>query len=226
MIGIIYKYTSPSGKCYIGQTINEKQRKQRHKRYSINGVVTKFYTAVRKYGWENFEYEVLFTIDNDDKKCVHDKLNEMEIYYIHKYDSFNNGYNMTPGGDGGGRHGHPMSEETKKRLSERMKSNNPAHNMTDEWRQHIGDSQRGKKRSDEFKQQRSEKMKQNNPMKNPDVAKKCGLSKIGKSLSEEHKQKISEANKGIIRSKEFKQQLSEIAKARPRDAKGHFIKNN
>lgn len=25
--GVIYKYTSPSGKCYIGQTINEKRRR-------------------------------------------------------------------------------------------------------------------------------------------------------------------------------------------------------
>nr|DAS86287.1 MAG TPA: GIY-YIG nuclease superfamily protein [Bacteriophage sp.]DAV54013.1 MAG TPA: GIY-YIG nuclease superfamily protein [Caudoviricetes sp.] len=26
--GIIYKYTSPSGKVYIGQTLNEKKRRQ------------------------------------------------------------------------------------------------------------------------------------------------------------------------------------------------------
>ena len=63
-----------------------------------------------------------------------------------------------------------------------MKTNNPAYNMTDEWRQHIGDSQRGKKRSDEFKQQRSEKMKQNNPMKNPDVVAKRKATLLKKKL--------------------------------------------
>jgi len=31
MKGIIYKYTSPSGKVYIGKTINEKKRLYRHK---------------------------------------------------------------------------------------------------------------------------------------------------------------------------------------------------
>lgn len=222
MIGIIYKYTSPSDKCYIGQTIRETIRKCGHKNAALKeNAQTKFARAIRKYGWENFEYEVLFTIDNDDKKRVKEKLDFMERYYIRKFDSYNNGYNMTLGGEGGsGKH----TEEFKKMMSERMKSNNPAYNMTDEWRQHIGDSQRGKKMSENFKQKTSERMKFNNPMKNPDVAKKAGLSKIGKSLSEEHKQKISEANKGIIRSKEFKQQHSDIAKARPRDAKGHFIK--
>lgn len=38
MTGVIYKYTSPSGKCYIGQTVNETRR---------------------KYGWDSFEYEIL-----------------------------------------------------------------------------------------------------------------------------------------------------------------------
>lgn len=31
-IGIIYKYTSPSGKSYIGQTTDESKRKISHKR--------------------------------------------------------------------------------------------------------------------------------------------------------------------------------------------------
>jgi hypothetical protein len=32
MVGIIYKYTSPSNKSYIGQTIHEHTRYMRHKR--------------------------------------------------------------------------------------------------------------------------------------------------------------------------------------------------
>ena len=224
MIGIIYKYTSPSGKCYIGQTIHEHTRKQRHKHAAEIGVDTMFYRAVRKYGWNNFTYEVLFTIDNDDKTRVKQKLDFMERYYIRKFDTYNNGYNMTLGGGGGsGKH----TEEFKKMMSERMKINNPAFHMTDEWRQHIGDSQRDKKKNmpESFRKQCSERMKLNNPMKNPEIAKKSGLKKKGKSLSEEHKQKIGKGNKGTIRSIEFKQQHSEIAKARPRNAKGRFIKN-
>lgn len=222
MKGIIYKYTSPSGKSYIGQTVREKVRMQRHKRAALNGSLCTFHKAIRKYGFENFKYEVLFTIDNDDKIRVKQKLNFMERYYIRKYDSYNNGYNMTLGGDGGS--GTKHIEEYKQMMSERMKKNNPSYNMTDEWKQHIGDAQRGKAKSDEFKRLQSERMKKNNPMKNPESVQKSRDAKIGKHLSEEHKQKISSSNKGVIRSDVFKKRHSIIAQNRPRDSKGHFIK--
>lgn len=223
MTGIIYKYTSPSGKSYIGQTIHEYIRKQRHKHAAKTGATNKFYRAVRKYGWNNFIYEVLFTINNDDKTRVKQKLDYMERYYIRKFDSYYNGYNMTEGGEGGsGLH----TEEYKQRMSERMKLNNPAFNMTDEWRHHISEATRGKTMPDSMKQKTSERMKVNNPMKNPEISKKVSQTKKGKHLSEEHKQKISKRNKGIVRSDEFKQKHSIIAQNRPRDSKGHFIKIN
>ena len=39
-----------------------------------------------------------------------EELNELEIYYIKKYDTFGNGYNLTTGG-----YNHTVSEETKRR---------------------------------------------------------------------------------------------------------------
>ena len=104
MKGIIYKYTSPSGKCYIGQTINEKERKNQHKRTYIKvenlKLDTAFYKSIRKYGWENFNYEVLETVD-ESKKNIFNVLNTLEIMYIKKYDSYNNGYNLCLGGNSG-----------------------------------------------------------------------------------------------------------------------------
>lgn len=221
MIGIIYKYTSPSNKVYIGQTIHEHTRYMRHKRTEGDN---KFHRAIKKYGFENFTYEVIFTIDNDDRKRVKEKLDFMERYYIRKYDSLNNGYNLTAGGEGG--RGTKHTEEFKQKISERMKENNPAWNMTDEWRKHIGDSQRGKKMSDNMRKLTSERMKSNNPMKNPEVAAKMSASQKGKHLSEEHKKKISESSKGRIFSEDTKSKMSTASKNRLRDAKGHFIKNN
>lgn len=169
MIGIIYKYTSPSNKSYIGQTIHEQIRQSRHKHAAKTGATNTFYKAIRKYGWDKFTYEVLFTIDNDDKTRVKQKLDYMERYYIRKFDSYNNGYNMTEGGEGGsGLH----TDEFKQMMSERMKLNNPAFHMTDEWRQHIGNASRGRKMSDNMKHLTSERMKVNNPMKNPEVVAK------------------------------------------------------
>lgn len=58
--GIIYKRTSPSGKSYIGQTIDENRRNNEWnnlKRPYSGGVID---SARKKYGPENFRYEVWF----------------------------------------------------------------------------------------------------------------------------------------------------------------------
>ena len=219
MKGIIYKYTSPSNKVYIGQTIHEHRRYMTHKRGDGD---TKFCRAIRKYGFENFTYDVIFTIDNEDRKRIKEKLDFMERYYIRKYNSFKNGYNMTLGGDSASGINH--TEEWKQKISERMKENNPAWNMTDEWRLHIGDSQRGKKMSQEFCKKTSERMKNNNPMKNLEVAAKHAAALKGKHLSEEHNKKISEYQKGKVVTDETKIKMKENATKRYRDSKGHFIK--
>ena len=145
---LVYKHTSPSGKVYIG--ITKQTANGRWKNGFGYASSPHFWSAIKKYGWDNFKYEVLFTIDNDDIKHLKEKLDFMEMYYIRKFHSYENGYNMTLGGDGAA--GTKHTEEFKQRQSERMKNNNPAFNMTDEWRQHIGDSQRGKKMNDDFKQ--------------------------------------------------------------------------
>lgn len=67
MIGIIYKYTSPSGKVYIGQTIDEKKRRKEFRNLNIKYAGRKINHARKKYGPENFEYEVL---ERDRKSVV------------------------------------------------------------------------------------------------------------------------------------------------------------
>lgn len=68
--GIIYKYTSPSGKVYIGQTINEKDRRKHFliQKLSYGGI--KIDTARAKYNPENFKYEILETRFNRIKRYV------------------------------------------------------------------------------------------------------------------------------------------------------------
>ena len=97
--GIIYKFTNNiNGHSYIGQTINPKSRYQDHVgRVKKN---TGLDTAIAKYGAENFSYEVLYETPELPCSQVKDLLNEKEIYYINKYDTYNNGYNQTLGGKG------------------------------------------------------------------------------------------------------------------------------
>lgn len=92
MKGIIYKITNKvNGKSYIGQTrytIEFRWKQHQHKNDN-----TYFHNAIHKYGIENFSIEIL-------EKCNIEDLNSREIFYIAKYDTFKNGYNLTIGGDG------------------------------------------------------------------------------------------------------------------------------
>ena len=93
MIGI-YKITNKiNNQSYIGQSVDIEKRKKEHLRnisdYNLNNSI---YQALRKYGQENFSFEVL-------EECNKEELNDKEVYWISFYDSYNNGYNMTPGGD-------------------------------------------------------------------------------------------------------------------------------
>lgn len=97
MIGI-YKITNQiNGKCYIGQSTNIQKRLNQHKRYAFDKSGASYnkilYKAIRKYGIENFTFEVL-------EECSQELLNEQEIYWIDYYNSYNEGYNATYGGEG------------------------------------------------------------------------------------------------------------------------------
>lgn len=113
--GIIYKYTSPSGKSYIGQTMYEDKRKSNHRRKTPT-TNTYFGRALAKYGYDNFKYEVMFKIYSIDKNKVIEMLNYMEVYFINKFKTFTTGYNSTSGG-----YVTTMSEEVKLKISNSLK---------------------------------------------------------------------------------------------------------
>jgi group I intron endonuclease len=96
---LIYRCTNKiNGKVYIGKTIKTLQ--ERRLAHECNAIKLKgnalFYRALRKYGCENFDWSVV-------KKTTDErKLNTLEKFYIKKYSTkVPNGYNITPGGDGG-----------------------------------------------------------------------------------------------------------------------------
>lgn len=113
--GIIYKYTSPSGKHYIGQTIDEKSRRSKFLNPNIDYSGPKINRARHKYGPENFEYEIIFAVESLIRSEVLEILDDKEIQYIKLFDSFENGYNSNLGGEGGT---HIITEDTRKKLSE------------------------------------------------------------------------------------------------------------
>lgn len=94
-MGIIYKYTSPNGKSYIGQTqgtLESRREDDFGKGYRGSPA---FYNAILYYkGLQNFTVEVL-------EECENKLLDERERYYIDKFNTLTpNGYNLNLGGQG------------------------------------------------------------------------------------------------------------------------------
>ncbi len=105
--GEIYKITNLSNdKIYIGQTHSYtakgeisgyKKRCNAHMRSAFNKNWNKkcraLYSAIRKYGKDNFKIELLEIVNVDD-------LDKKEKYYIKTNDSLSpNGYNLIDGGN-------------------------------------------------------------------------------------------------------------------------------
>lgn len=90
--GVIYKHTNKiNRKSYVGQTTRkniERRFSKTDKSYRNYKTCPAFLPALKKYGWENFETEILVTCFDQDF------LNKMEEYYINYFNTIApNGYN-------------------------------------------------------------------------------------------------------------------------------------
>ena len=88
----VYKHTNLiNHKSYIGITSQKCEN-----RWGINGkgyeLQPKFYHAIQKYGWDNFQHDILYT--NLDKETAL----KIEADLIKTYDTIKNGYNISPHG--------------------------------------------------------------------------------------------------------------------------------
>lgn len=88
----VYRYWGPTGKSYIGQTKNSLSERSNHGRAYES--CKKFRNAIKSYTWSWFESHNEILKDNLTKE----EANYWEKYYIEKYDSIKNGYNIQSGG--------------------------------------------------------------------------------------------------------------------------------
>lgn len=87
MAYIYYIKHKENGRMYIGQTVQTiNQRILQHKRGT-----TEIDKAIQQFGLNAFEYGVV-------EECISCELDQKEIEYIAKYDTYYNGYNNTLGG--------------------------------------------------------------------------------------------------------------------------------
>ena len=108
---LIYKATNKiNGKGYIGQTVhNLNKRKSQHERSHTYGETYALTLAIKKYGTEAFEWEVL------DYASDIDELNAKEVYYIKKHKTLTTewGYNLKGGGGNAF-----LTEEVKRKIGQ------------------------------------------------------------------------------------------------------------
>lgn len=81
-----------NNKAYIGISCQQPV-KRRWKKGSCYKNCKKFYTAIQKYGWDNFEHIILYENLTEKEAC------DKEIELIDKYNSIKNGYNILKGGN-------------------------------------------------------------------------------------------------------------------------------
>lgn len=197
--GVIYRYVSPSGKSYIGQTTDEKMRRKCF-RLTAYYSGSRFDNAIKKYGIQNFRYEVLLKKAYPSIAEAVNELNAKEREFITLYDSYNNGYNMTLGGEGV--RGYRLIGKSKDAMIQHLKEYYKTHE----------NPFKGKKHSNETRTLLSKYAKnrvgENAPMygKHLSNAQKENLSKyaktrignknpfFGKKHTIETKRKVSEAN--------------------------------
>lgn len=109
---VIYMHKNKiNNKVYIGQTSQELNKRWKNGLGYIDS--PKFYKAILKYGWDNFEHIIL-------EKNIEDVnlADERERYWIEYYNSIQEGYNISLGGSK-----HPRGEEFGQRISQGQKEN-------------------------------------------------------------------------------------------------------
>ena len=129
--GYIYKIPFLNGKCYIGlSTLPLEERRKKHKYLTKSGDTRCLYNALRKYNMtDTFQLIQIDTAESREELC------EKEVAYISMYNSYyEDGYNMTKGGEG--IDGHLYTEESKLKMSKSAKKRT----STEEWKRSHHDS--------------------------------------------------------------------------------------
>lgn len=140
----IYKITNPTGKIYIGQSKEIRERMLSYKRLDCEKQY-KIYNSLKKYGWVAHTFEVI-------EECTVEDLNKRERYWQDFYDVLNRekGLNLTlvdteeeP---------RVLSEETR----EKMRESGKVKIFTEEHRENLAKVWRGRKHTEETKKKQSD----------------------------------------------------------------------
>jgi len=189
-MAVIYKCTNLcNGKIYIGKTVDKlAKRKREHLLAALRGSQSYFLASIRKYGKENFKWEVI------DRCLFNEPLCDLEKHYIELYGCMApNGMNLTLGGDGV--NGCVRSKETREKISlAKRGEKNPFY---------------GKHHSEETKNKMRRPGLGKGRHLSDETKRKLSMANTGHKCSEDSRRKMSESRRGTKRSAETKKKMSQ-----------------
>ena len=147
----IYKITSPTGRVYIGQSVDINHRFGSYiKMYVKNEGQVKLYRSFLKHGVENHSFEII-------EECSEEELNCRERFWQDDFDVLNGGLNcrLTKTEDKSGK----VSNETLSKMSQASIGNQHWLGKThsQETKDKIGNANRGRKHSEEINKSKGRK---------------------------------------------------------------------
>lgn len=188
---VVYEHKNKiNNKRYIGVTGKTVEVRWSKKEGSYKAS-RRFHRALMKYGWDNFEHNILYTCDNKEEAFK----KEIELIAEYKTIDSNFGYNAHIGGNAGFKN-QKHTDATKLKISERVKN---------------------AMAKPEVKKKHSESIRAayaNDPTYRKRVARKSISNYF--LHTEETKQKISNALTGRKRSEEIKQKISNTVRGKKR----------
>ena len=195
-IGVVYRYIyigggKYQGWSYIGETVNEKDRKRNWKKDDDKYANHELTEAKRTLDKNKWKYRQLDIVDDFyNLNDVKSKLFELEEYYIKRYNTREEGFNKSSVGTGN--KDNSPSEETRKKIGEKSKGrihteetkkkiseSNIGRHHTDIAKQKISLGNSGKKRSEAMREAQSQRMKGIEPKAASEAAKKWRESNGG-----------------------------------------------
>ena len=195
-IGVVYRYIylgegKYHGWSYIGETVNEKDRKRNWKKDDDKYANHELTEAKRTLDKNKWKYRQLDIVDDFyNLNDVKSKLFELEEDYIKRYNTREEGFNKSSAGTGN--KDNSPSEETRRKIGEKSKGrihteetkkkiseSNLGRHHTDIAKQKISLGNSGKQRTEAMREAQSQRMKGIEPKAASEAAKKWRESNGG-----------------------------------------------
>lgn len=228
-------------KKYVGKTQRSIPiRWDEHVKTAQKNIKYPLYSAMRKYGIGNFSISVL-------EECDNQIIDEREKFFIRKLmtRTYENGYNMTEGGDGtiGFKHlpktrignlnpffGRRHSKKTKQKIKEKLIAFNATRRRPAASKQSLTPEQKAANRQIGIEKRKTHWTQYGHPRTgtthSAESRQKMKDAHLGKKLSSEHKNRIGDSQRGIPKgpfSVEHRSKLSKSASNRRHEPRAQPI---